>query len=410
MTAVGIVAEYNPFHNGHLFHIEQTRARFPDCAVVCVMSGHFVQRGGVAVTHKNARAAVAVLCGADLVLELPAAFSCAPAEIFADRAVALLAATGVVGAMSFGSECGDIELLTRAADDASFDRDRFEALLRAGCSYAAARAGALAEGLRCAAEAPNDLLAVEYLRAVRRYLPEAALCAVRRQGAGHDRQELSGAFPSASRLRAMLRNGEAVGGFVPRPCAEMLERERAAGRGPVLEEALDLPVLAALRRMEPASLAALPEVAEGLEYRIAAEAPKASSAKELLDRLKTKRYTRARLRRILTSAYIGLTRAEQTLTPQYLRLLAVSQRGTRLLKEMQGRASLPVITKPAALKALGAPAEALYALEARADSLYALAYPAPETRGSGSLFQISPYVDETGWGNAPAKGCHIDNR
>lgn len=392
MTAVGVVAEYNPFHNGHMFHLTQTAERFPERAIVCVMSGNVVQRGSFAMLHKFARAAAAVRSGADLVFELPTAFACAPAPIFASRAVELLAATGVVDALSFGSECGDAATLQRAAADDTFHSERFTASLRAGRSYAAACAEASRPEIRSILAEPNDLLAIEYLRAARQFLPNAAVCAVQRQGAGHNRLDASGTYPSASALRNRMRDQMDIAAWLPSFSAEILQKEQAAGRAPVFDEASDLPMLAALRRLSPAALAQLPEVTEGLEYRLASATKQAVSISDLLERLKTKRYTCARLRRILMSAYIGLTEAEQKQHPAYLHLLAASRRGTELLHEMKQTARLPVIAKPSAIKKLDASAQMLAALEERTDSLYMLAYPEQRQRGNGNFYASSPWI------------------
>lgn len=392
MTAVGIVAEYNPFHNGHLYHLTETAARFPGKPIVCVMSGNVVQRGSFAMFSKHARAASAVLCGADLVLELPAAFVCAPAPVFAERAVEMMAATGIVDGISFGSECGDESTLLRAAQDSTFDRSAFERALHDGKTYAAARCEALPPEVRRLLSNPNDLLAVEYIRAVHRFLPDAAICAVRRCGAAHHETDCSVQMPSASALRARLHQGKPIQAWLPPPSAAQLEQEQTAGRAPVFDETPEQPMLAVLRRMTPAMFTELPEVSEGLEYRIASAAQEAVSLLDLFGRLKTKRYTLARLRRIVLSAYLGLTRQEQMQYPAYLRVLAASERGIRLLHDMKQTAKLPVITKPAVLKKLNGAAGLLTALEQRTDSLYALNYPAQGERSADSFYRISPFL------------------
>ena len=392
MTAVGIVAEYNPFHNGHLYHLTETAARFPGKPIVCVMSGNVVQRGSFAMLSKHARAASAVLCGADLVLELPAAFVCAPAAVFAERAVEMMAATGAVDAVSFGSECGNESALLRAAKDSTFDRTAFERALHAGKTYAAARSEAASPEARRLLANPNDLLAVEYIRAACRFLPEAAFCAVPRRGAAHHETDCSVPMPSASALRARLHQGKSIQAWLPPPSAAQLEQEQTAGRAPVFDAEPELPMLAVLRRMTPAMFAELPEVSEGLEYRIASAAQEAVSIPDLFSRLKTKRYTLARLRRVVLSAYLGLTRLEQMQHPAYLRVLAASERGIRMLHDMKQTAKLPVITKPAALKKLNGAAGLLTALEQRTDSLYALNYPAQSERAADSFYRISPFL------------------
>ncbi len=392
MAAVGIVAEYNPFHNGHLYHLRETKRRFPDKAVVCVMSGNFVQRGEPAVLPKSIRAAMAAECGADLVLELPVAFANAPAEIFAARAVAILAATGVVSALSFGSECGDIGLLKRAADKTEFDRSLFLQNMDMGRPYAAARADAYPAEIRKILCSPNNLLAIEYIRAAETFLPAAELFTVARCGAAHDAPEGDGAILSASRIRELLHSGEPADLFLPDAAAVLLQRSLRDGHCPVSVDVFSLPMLAVLRRISPEDASMLPEVSEGLEHRLIASAAVSENRAMLIKRLKTRRYTEARLRRILISAYLGLTKDDQALEPQYLRVLAATKCGTDLLKRMRKQARLPVVTKPAAVKLLTGNAVRQYTAEVRADGLYALAYPREELRSENGFFCRSPYI------------------
>ena len=230
MNAIGIICEYNPFHLGHARMLEGLRRQY-DAPLVCAMSGNFVQRGDAAVAHKHARAEMAVRCGADLVLELPTPWAMASAERFADGGVALLASTGVVSHLAFGSECGDLTALQAA--EAALSRPelmpRIRQLLAQGMAYAPARQQA-AEELGAPPRMlsrPNDILAIEYLKALRRQKAPMEPLAVQRQGAGHDGAP-SGDTASASYLRTLLRSGrtdEALS-YLPAPAAQVLRRER----------------------------------------------------------------------------------------------------------------------------------------------------------------------------------------
>lgn len=238
-NVIGIVAEYNPFHNGHARLIEQTRAQLGAvCPVVCVMSGDFVQRGSPAVYSKFARAEAAVRCGADLVLELPLPWSLSSAEGFARGAVGLLGSLGVVTHLSFGSECGELDPLQRVAEallDPLLGED-LRAELRSGIPFAAARQQAVARRVGALAEllqAPNNILAVEYLKAIYDQRLELHPLTVLRTGAQHDRFA-EGNIRSASELRMRIGTGEDVSTFLPRAAAEICAREKTRGRGPVL--------------------------------------------------------------------------------------------------------------------------------------------------------------------------------
>ena len=207
MTAAGIVAEYNPFHRGHAFHLARTKeALGPDGAAVCVMSGHWVQRGDCALADKWTRSALALAGGADLVIELPTPWAMASAEAFARGAVGLLAATGVVDVLSFGSEDGDLSPLQAAAtalDGRDYPRKLREALSR-GLSFPAARQEAA--GCPCLST-PNNNLGVEYLRALNALGNSITPMTVARRGAGHDSTGHVDGFASASAIRALLRDG-----------------------------------------------------------------------------------------------------------------------------------------------------------------------------------------------------------
>ena len=252
-NVIGIVAEYNPFHNGHARLIEQTRARLgADCPVVCVMSGDFVQRGSPAVYAKFARAEAAARCGADLVLELPLPWALSSAEGFARGAVGLLGSLGVVTHLSFGSECGELEPLQRVAEallDPLLGED-LRAELQAGIPFAAARQQAVARRVGALAEllqAPNNILAVEYLKAIFDQRLDLRPLTILRTGAQHDRPA-EGNVRSASELRTRIGAGENVSAFLPRAAAEISAREKTLGRGPVLPEVLESAILSRLRQ------------------------------------------------------------------------------------------------------------------------------------------------------------------
>ena len=237
-NVIGIVAEYNPFHNGHARLIEQTRARLgADCPVVCVMSGDFVQRGSPAVYAKFARAEAAARCGADLVLELPLPWALSSAEGFARGAVGLLGSLGVVTHLSFGSECGELEPLQRVAEvllDPLLGED-LRAELQSGIPFAAARQQAVARRVGALAEllqAPNNILAVEYLKAIFDQRLDLHPLTILRTGAQHDRPA-EGNVRSASELRTRIGAGENVSAFLPKAAAEISAREKTLGRGPV---------------------------------------------------------------------------------------------------------------------------------------------------------------------------------
>ena len=369
MKIIGIVAEYNPFHTGHAWHIQETRRQFrEETAVVAVMSGNWVQRGECAITDKWTRTEMALAGGVDLVLELPTVWSTASAEGFARGAVSLLATTGVVDVLSFGSECGEIPPL-RALARCLNSPDFPQALRRAlgpKKSFAQCRRQAVEalQGPDTAAllDLPNNNLGVEYLRFLP---PDMEAVTIPRRGAGHDSPAEGDGFPSASLLRQRLRTEEVTGvsPFLPLPwkgeAADMKHLERA--------------LVARLRSMTLAEAEALPDSGDGLAARL----------------LYAARQT-ARVRRLALYALLGLREADCPAAPPYIRVLGFNRRGQDVLREMNRRATLPFSVKPAHIPRFSPEAQALFALEERFTDLYSLCFPTP--RPGGLEWTTNPVV------------------
>ena len=391
MAVAGIIAEYHPFHRGHAWQIEQVRSRLgEDTAVVVAMSGNFVQRGEFAVFSKHARAEMALHGGADLVLELCAPWSSATAERFAQGGVALLAATGVVTHLAFGCESGEIAPLLKTAE--GLEDARFSELLRqylaGGMSFAAARQAALeelaGESAQCLA-APNNALAVEYIRALQALDVPIEPLALPRIGAAHDSEEL-GQFSSASAIRKVLLESGDWQSLVSEETAVIMRRELEVRRAPVTMKNCERAVLAHLRRMSEDDFLPYDGGGEGLHRRFYTAVRGACSIDQILETAKTKRYPMARLRRMLLHSYLGVLPAAQGETPPYLRVLGANDRGRALLKQMKKTASLPVITKPAQVRQLDERARDCFLREAACTDLYALAMPDVSNAAADSEF------------------------
>lgn len=380
MPVAGIIAEYHPFHRGHAWQIQTVRSRLgQDTPVVAAMSGNFVQRGDFAVFSKHARAEMALAGGADLVLELPARWSSATAERFAQGGVSLLAATGCVTHLAFGCESGELAPLVRTVS--ALENDDFSELLRRflaeGMTFAAARQAAVTELAGEAAQclsAPNNALAVEYLRALKWCGAPIKPLALPRIGAAHDSPEL-GDFPSASAIRKVLLEGGEWETLVSEETAAIMLREMNGGRAPVTMKNCERAVLARLRRMSEDELLPYDGGGEGLNRRFYAAVRTACGIGEVLEKAKTKRYPMARLRRLLLHSYLGILPAKQGETPPYLRVLGANARGRELLKQMRKTALLPVITKPAQARGLDEGARNCFLREAACTDLYTLGMP-----------------------------------
>ena len=382
MKAVGIVSEYNPFHKGHEWHIAETKKALGK-PIIAMMSGNFVQRGDFAIMRKHARAEAAVRGGADLVLELPSAQALLSAEGFAEAAVGALAATGVVDTISYGSECGNTAPLREIAAallSPDFDTALQQELPR-GEVFARARQNALASILGDEKAAllsePNNILGVEYEKVcLTRGLDSFTISRI---GAAHDGETKDG-IASASRIRECIAAGEDVTDFTTDASAAILNAEREKGFAPACLSLAERAILAKLRSMSEEDFVPYDEGREGLHRRFAASAAESSSVAELLQRVKTKRYPLARLRRMLMRIYLELDHYDSNVP--YLRVLACSEAGRALLKEMKTTSSLPVITKPAEGRNLDGAAREAFVAECRCTDLYALACPAVMPAGS----------------------------
>ncbi len=397
MNISGIISEYNPFHMGHKHHIDQSRAMLgEDCGIICVMSGNFVQRGENAAFSKNARAECAVLGGADLVLELPVAWALSSAEGFARGAVGILGATGIVSHLSFGSESGDVKPLDETAK--VLLRPEMDAIIRdalsTGVSYAAARQAAaerLAGRELPELKSPNNILGIEYIKAIYEQRLAIEPITVKRIGAGHDKPG-GGELPSASELRRRLGKGESVLGNMPAACAEVLGREMHHGRGPVMAAALDTAIISRLRMLTRSAYEALPDAGEGLGIRLCKAAKTEVSVDAVIAAAATKRYALSRLRRMTMCAALGIKAGDSEGIPPYIRVLAANTRGCAILKKMRERATLPIITKAAEINSLSAEARACFTLESAATDLFSLGFSAWEERRGDRDFRISPKI------------------
>lgn len=397
MPVAGIICEYNPFHLGHARMIENLRRQGMD-GIVCAMSGNFVQRGEFALLSKQARAEMAVRCGADLVLEVPTPWSASGAENFARGGAALLEETGVVTHLAFGSECGDVSALDHLAEilDSREYESALQRNLRSGRSFAVCRRMAAAEllGEETAAllDLPNNNLGVEYCRALHRMHSRMKVITLPREGAEHDSAPCDG-IASASCIRKLLRRGNAAEAvqYLPRESAEILLREMAAGRAPVYMEQCERAVLARLRCMNEADFAPYDGGGEGLYRRVYRAVQEECTVRGILDAAKTKRYSHARLRRLLLAAYLELPTDPLPERLPYLRLLAANERGRQLLREMRDQHA-PVLTKPADVASLGREAEKLFTEEARRTDLYTLAYPNLQESRCGADWRAVPIL------------------
>lgn len=382
MKICGIVTEYNPFHKGHLYQIGKTREILgEDTAIVCCMSGDFVQRGEAALLNKNLRAEMAVRGGADLVLSLPLRWSLSSAQGFADGAIHILNMAGV-DHISFGAEDADIGQLTELAELIA-EKSVIDGTIQnmeEGLPFALARERELYKRIKersALISKPNNILAIEYIRALREQGSKTVPIAVGRLGAEHDGEDTSEGVASASHIRELIRSGsfDEAEGFMPASSFEMICR--AEEQGILMDDLyrLDCAMTAVLSRMTAEDMAKLPDAAEGLENRLAEAVKKGRTFGEICDIAKTKRYAHSRIRRMLYRAFLGIEKQEKSL-PGFSRVLAFNDRGRAVLSRLEQREDFAFITKPAAAKYLNDKDKAEFELEARAADIYDMALPA----------------------------------
>lgn len=389
----GIIAEYDPFHNGHAWQLQQAKALGAQRVAVAMSCG-LTQRGALPLLPESVRVQAALTCGADLVFALPAPYACSGAECFARAGVQLLAAAGC-DALVFGAETPDAALLMEAArvlSGAEY-RTALKARLAAGArSFAAARQAAVeavcpGTGLAALLDKPNNNLAVEYCKAILELGASLVPIPLPRQGAGHGQAltETGGQFASASALRTLWQNGgaDAAAPYVPVEVLPLYREAFAAGQytDPAAAQRCQLALLRS-RCAGTAPFAQVRGISEGLEHRLEAAVRSSTTHAELLDSLTTVRYPRARMRRLAMDAALGYSADVFPALPPYLHLLGAQKDALPLLKA----AALPVSHSLARLAEQNAPCRAVVDAQLRACDFGALCRKKPEPMG-GALRQ-----------------------
>lgn len=397
MRVCGVICEYNPFHHGHALHLARARALSGADYVVCVMSGSVTQRGAFARHDKWTRARMALESGADLVLELPVRFACAPAQEFARGGVSLLASLGVVSHLSFGCEAESLPHLNAAVQALSDESPQLRQALREGLDrglpYPRARALAAQQiscipNLDAIVSRPNAALAIEYLQAIHQLAPDIIPVPVVREGSGYHDPSLSD-LSSATAVRAALARGALEQALAAVPSPALLEGSESLGDLHE-EEALTQTLLYLLRTLPAETLAKTAGMTEGLEHLFIRAARSAQTRDELILAIKSKRYTYARLSRICMNILLGVTQefTDQHTAPTYARALGFRREAQPLLASIKKAASLPLVTKAADYDR----SDPLFALDLRAQDLWSLGCASPALRKSGRDFTTSPTI------------------
>ncbi|MDR0596330.1 MAG: nucleotidyltransferase family protein [Clostridiales Family XIII bacterium] len=416
MAVLGIIAEYDPFHNGHLYHLKESLTRTGAEASVCVMSGCFTQRGLPAMFGKRARAGAAAGCGVDLVIELPFVYAANNAEYFARGAVRILDGLGVVDFLSFGSESGEVAALSEVAALFADDSAELNAAVRSGMSdglsYPAARDRAVAELLGAGAAAlmrePNNILAIEYMKELRRQGSAIEPFTIKRYAAGAGEVNEGARVAGATAIRGMFERGggrkegdAAEGGaaadgmphrggddpfaFLPESSANAM-REYIANGSPLASAEALFPFLAYAVIMAGSGcaggsagrgfeLAEILSATEGLENRLVSAVRRASNMYEAVRYTKTRRYTETRVRRLILHTVAGLTKelmAAAEKEPPYARVLAFTEKGAKLIRRAKKEGGIPFVSNSRTEKELCAAAPVTAGFDRKAEELYGL--------------------------------------
>ena len=357
---LGIIAEYNPFHNGHLYHLENSKKLTGADYTIAVISGNFVQRGSTSIINKWDKAKMALSNGVDLVIELPVLYSISSAENFSDGAIKILNSLGVVDFLSFGSETSDINVLKNIANVLYSEPNEYKNILshelKKGLSFPKARENSLLMYLNDirtysgTLSSPNNILGIEYLKALKKYNSNIQPVCIKRVDAEYNSTDFSNDIASATAIRSLIKNKsfEIIETLVPSDTYSILIENIRNGH--IVEDlsVFEKEIIYVLRKMSVGEISNLPDVSEGLEYSIKNAANSCNSIVEFLNIVKSKRYTSTRLQRILLYALLGITKKDMEIsksTLPYVRVLGFNDNGKMLISEIsKNNPKLKIIT------------------------------------------------------------------
>ena len=352
---LAVISEYNPFHNGHLYHIQKSKKIINPDFSICIMSGNFVQRGEPSIIDKWSKAEAALKCGFDLVIELPTIYSISSAENFAEGAIKLLDSFDDV-TLSFGSECGDLDILNDVANVLFDEPKEYQTILShelsKGLSYPKARENALLlylNDVRKYANVlsnPNNILGIEYLKAIKKFKSKVIPFTIKRIDEGYNSLKIKDRLASATAIRSLVKNNEDVKQLMPTPSFNILSEN--INHGKVLNDisVFEKEIIYTLRKMSVAEIANLQDVTEGLENSIKNAANTCNNLEDLINSIKSKRYTRSRIQRILLYSILNITKKDienSYKVKPYVRVLGASSQGKYLLSRINNP-KYPLVT------------------------------------------------------------------
>ena len=360
MNITGIITEYNPFHNGHKFHLEESKKQTKSDGTICIMSGNFVQRGGPAIIDKWKRTEMALSNGVDLIIELPTFYAVSSAEFFAKGAVSILNSLNIVNNLFFGSEIGDAKALSEIAKVLVSEDKRFQNILKEnlslGLTFAKAREKSLIEYLNSSEinniiTSSNNILGIEYIKAILKLNSSINPVALKREGSNYNDKSLSQTFSSATSIREVLKNTsniEDLKNIIPLESYEVFSKLQEQDYRFTFEEEMFKYIKYKIQT-NCVNFNNLYEVTEGLDNKIIKEISSSNSLHEFILKIKSKRYTYSKISRILTHIYLGLDNDDfkdiANENNLYVRVLGFNKTGREILSLIKANSSIPLITK-----------------------------------------------------------------
>lgn len=341
---LAVISEYNPFHNGHLKHLTYSKQLTKADFSIAVISGNFVQRGDTSIVDKWTKAEMALKAGFDIVIELPTIYAISSAENFAEGAIKILNNLGIVDYLSFGSELGEISPLNDLANLLYKEPKELSILinqyLKTGVSYPKAREMALMQFLgghtkhKQALNSPNNILGIEYLKALKKYRSQIKPITIKREYSAHNSKTIKKGIASSTAIRTLIHKKKNIHTLVPFETYELLEKQIQAGKIVPSLAVFEKEIIYTLRRMTLPEIAALPDVSEGLENRIKMAANNCNNLNDLINSIKSKRFTQTRIQRILLYALLNISQKDMNIakrTTPYIRVLGFNKHGKKII-------------------------------------------------------------------------------
>lgn len=357
---LGIIAEYNPFHNGHLYHLEKSKELTGSDYSIAIMSGNFTQRGSTSIVNKWKKTKMALLNGFDLVIELPTLYSISSGENFADGAIKILNSLNIVDYLSFGSESQNIKVLDNIAEILYNEPAEYKSLLydelKKGISFPKARENALLEYLNNSEEyldvlsCPNNILGIEYLKALKKYRSSIKPICISRFESEYNSNDFYNNIASATAIRSLVKNEkfDIIKSLVPSSTYSIMMEDMENGSIVPDLNVFEKEIIYILRKMSIEEIANLPDVSEGLEFNIKNAVYSCNTLDELISLIKSKRYTQTRIQRIFLYALLGITKSDMEIaknTVPYIRILGFNENGKNLVSEIcKNNPNLAVVT------------------------------------------------------------------